>query len=750
MAIECIFDFETRSPEPISYGTDRYTTKSEPLLLTWGLLDTELALDHSKQYQSVELHDWTQTDDPQLPREFEYILQQKDVPLVAHNAPFDRAQFLGPLRLWTPYLPVTRFRCTRAQAYAHGLPGALEALPGVLGLPPETAKFADDGHRLIQLFCVPRAVDKQTGAPLWHSRHTHPAEWLEFCNYAKQDTRSLRAVRRALPRINYEGEHLETWWLDQMINNRGFGFDSELAEAARRLLDASKAELRRDVGDATGGAVESPTQRTRLLAWLEAKGFEVPNLRAATIREMLDADDLDPMVRFVLESRLEAAKASGAKYGRGLSMQVGGRLRHTIQFSGAGRSGRFSHKGFQPGNMARPVSNGAGKKAGTTVPVPAEFCLDVLVPGILRGDVLKNPMLYDRPHTACANALRCAIIAAPGNELIDRDYSGIEARGAAWLAEEGWLLDAYHAQDRGEGADSYKQLVSRFFGIPIEEVDNHLRQVGKVVRLSFQYGAGVGGLVTMAANYNMDLDALVPIILPRATPEQLKKAAKMWRKAFFAGLDFGLAPDTYRVCDVLKQMYREAEKRVTQVRYDIDEAVGNAMENPGQPFKAARSTFFRTSSNLTIVLPSGRRLLYWRPEYILTREVDPETLEEKKRTVLTFMTPRGKSWVREKTWNGLFFNNIDQGMCADILRNGMKAIHRDTLTVAAVARYLHTLPPEQRTAIVLHVHDAVTLDVPVGSYDPERMDHCMVSASPWAKGFPLATDGWVGPRYHYK
>lgn len=737
---ECVLDFETRSPVPISYGTDAYMQQAEPILLSWALDDGP-----------VWLHDFTDSSGQPtealrpLPADFERILADPSISLIAHNAPFDRAVLLGPLKR---YVPIGRWQCSRAQSYAHGLPGALEALPGVLGLPPEVAKFAADGHRLIQLFCVPFEVTKH--GPLYRDRHSHPAEWREFCEYAKQDTRSLRAVRRALPRVNYQGFNLESWWLDQLINNRGFGFDSELAVAARDLLEKAKGGLRASVTKATAGAVESPTQRVKLLRWLEAKGFEIPNLRAATVREMLEADDLEPMVRFVLESRLEAAKASGAKYGRGLNMQVRGRLRHTIQFSGAGRSGRFSHKGFQPGNMQRPVTNGAGKNENRTIPVPAEFCLDVLVPAIKQGLVLDNPMLYDQPHSACANALRCAIVAAPGNELIDADYSGIEARGAAWLAEEAWLLDAYFAQDRGEGGDSYKQLIVRFFGIPIEEVNNHWRQIGKVVRLSFQYGAGVGGLVTMAAGYNMDLDTLVPLIIPRATPEQLKKADRMWRKAFFAGLDFGLEPDTYRACDILKQLYREAEKRVTEVRYEIDKAVTNAMENPGIGFKAARSIIFRTPSNLTVVLPSGRRLIYWRPEYIRTREVDPETFEESERKVLTFMTPRGKSWVREKTWNGLFFNNIDQGMCADILRNGLMAVHKDTLTVEPIARYLHTLPPEQRTAIVLHVHDAVTTDTPIGSYSLARQQHALISASPWAKGFPLAADGWTGPRYHYK
>ena len=45
-----------------------------------------------------------------------------------------------------------------------------------------------------------------------------------------------------------------------------------------------------------------------------------------------------------------------AKYKRALSMHVGGRLRYTMQFSGAGRTGRTAHKGFQPGNMPRAIT----------------------------------------------------------------------------------------------------------------------------------------------------------------------------------------------------------------------------------------------------------------------------------------------------------------------------------------------------------------------------------------------------------
>jgi DNA polymerase len=741
---ECVIDSETRSDEPISHGTDKYMTGAESIIWTFAVDDDPIILwDRSQtNYDRRYMH-------PELGR----IIADPSINFVAHNAPFDRAAMIETLGIYTP---VERWRCTRAQAYSHGLPGALETLPAVLGLPPNVAKFAEEGKRLIHIFCIPYRHDPD-GTPHYYDRHTHPAEWFDFCQYGIQDTRSLRAVRRALPTSNYQGDFLHHWWLDQLVNNRGFGFDTELATAARELLDKAKAKLAAGVAGATDNAVMAPTQREKLLRWLEAKGFEVPNLRAATVREMLDNDDLDPIVRFVLEARLEAAKASGAKYGRGLSWQVGGRMRHAIQFSGAGRTSRFSHKGFQPGNTQRPVTNGAGKNAGRTIPVDSKYILEMLVPGIKQGLVLNNPLVYDQPHTACANAVRCAIIAAPGNTLMSADFSGIEARGAAWVADETWLLEAYRAGDKAvtkeekKRADTYRMLFSRFFGIPLDEVNDHERNAGKVVKLSMQYGAGVGGLVTMSATYNLDLDTLVPVIMPRATPTQLKKAEAAWRRAFLMGLDYGLSPDTYRACDVLKQVYRDAEKRITQVRYDIDGAVRDAMTNPGVAFYAARCTFFASTKLLTIVLPSGRRLLYWQPRIDDIKEVDPETLEERVRKVVTFLTPRGKSWIREKAWSGMFLNNIVQGICtSDILKDAMRALHADTLTVDAIVRYLHTLPPQSRTAISLHVHDDIVLDVPRDSYPLERMIRVMTSASRWAVGFPIVAEGWVNPTYHKK
>jgi DNA polymerase len=331
----CYFDSETRSVIPIQRGTDLYARSAECIIGTWAIDDAPVQC-------------WDALDEPSIPAELEDALRDDRVLKVAHNVRFDRAIVRHALGISTP---PTSWHCTMAQAYAHGLPGSLELLCMVLNLSAEDAKLSEDG-KLIQVFCVPRADDVTFWSPC-----ERPVEWQTFKDYAVRDTHALRLIYKALPSHNFTGDNLAVWHLDQLINERGFQFDDKLARAAVELLKIAKDKHDRDMVASTHGAVQTANQRNVLLEYLQTTcGLDIPTLRANEVREMLESDSISPEVRFVLETRLEASKSSGAKYKRGLSMVgPGGRLRHAIQFNGAGRTGRFSHKGFQPGNMARPA-----------------------------------------------------------------------------------------------------------------------------------------------------------------------------------------------------------------------------------------------------------------------------------------------------------------------------------------------------------------------------------------------------------
>jgi DNA polymerase len=717
-------DTETRSAIPIAWGNDVYTADAECMIVTYALDDEPVQL-------------WDRTRDPRMPDELDWLLDDASgVDLIAQNAPFDRRIIERSLKRPTD---IRRWRCTKAQALSHGLPGSLDMIGRVLGLSAAEQKMGE-GKNLIQVFCIPYG-ESPNGTPLYHDWRDRPAEWDTFCKYAVQDTATLRLIHKRLPTHNYRDENLKLWHVDQLVNERGFGFDMDLAISARKVLQDGKAVQERQANKATDGAVQAATQRARLLKWFNDQGLPIPNMKAATIREWLESDDLDPVVRFMLELRLEASKSSGAKYTRGInSVGAGGRIRYTLQFNGAGRTGRHSGRGFQPHSLARPGTTTIDKDGRRRrLPIKWGFIDQVIIPGIKSLDILQNPEVYGGPNEACANALRGAIIAGPGSELVVADWSNIESRVLAWLASETWKLEAYRAQDRKEGVDLYKLLFHNFFGTPIKDIDDNQRQSGKVSELAFGFGGGVGALVTMAAGYEMDLDPLADLVLPHAKPEHLKKAWTQWRRAFMKGEDYGLEPRTYVACDILKQVYRASNTSINTLRNSIDDATKAAIKMRGTSFQVGKCLIWSTGDWLIIQLPSGRRLLYAEPKIETSVEIDPETGKKSYSEFITYRTARGQSWMLTDAWSGLFLENIVQSVANDILRAALIHVHE-------------SVPPvDGLTAISLHVHDEITCEVPAGTLQLKDLIRMMttdlIAKHQWMRGLPLAAAGWVGGRY---
>jgi DNA polymerase len=402
--------------------------------------------------------------------------------------------------------------------------------------------------------------------------------------------------------------------------------------------------------------------------------------------------------------------------------------------------------------MARPVLTVRRESGRIELsPVKATYIDDVILPGIYSGAALCNPLVFGGPNEACALALRHVITAAPGNELVVADFRNIESVITAWISDQADELAAFadaFANPKDKTKDVYRIQWSQFFGTPVLEVNDTERQGGKVSKLAFGFGGGVGALVTMAAGYQMDLAPLADIILPRATAEQKAKAYKAWRRAFLLGEDYELEPKVYQACDILKQIYRATNDKIDQMRHDVDTAIKEAIRAPNQKvFNVARCKIWSTGAFLIIELPNGDRLLYAQPKIWIEEQPNPEGEKPWITETVTYVTARGRSWRRERAWSGLFIENVVQSIANRVLRAAMLRVHEDTLTVPAVAAYLNTLPPEARTAICLHVHDEIALDVPVGSYSKERLMEVACRPEPWMAGLPMAADGWINFRY---
>ena len=701
-------DTETRSHEPLKNGLKRYFAKAELLMVQWAV-------------GNGPVHVWDAYSNPRQPEQLANDLSRPHATFVAHNAPFDHEALEDLLLFFTD---CDRWVCTRAQAYSAQLPGALDTLCEALGVPQEYAKIKD-GKRLIQLFCKPHKG-------VYNRPEDYPDDWQKFKDYGARDIDSLRAVHRRLPTCNFQAANLRYFWLDAAANRRGFPIDLPLVEAAVDLLERAKSRGDADISDRTGGVVTAITQRDRLLKYLESTGLNLPNMRRGELEEQLARDDLSPEHRFILEARLEGARASGHKYKAALKQHLDGRIYYSTQCFGAGATGRDAHKGFQPGNMPRAVTFNpiAEKLSEQHVPASAEFIDACVLPGVRDGSALDTSYLFGGPNTAVALACRHALLASSGHEFVVADFKNIESVVLAWIAGADQELSDFRAAFGGTKLDAYRLLYHRFFGTPLDRITDHERQAGKVIKLACGFGGSVGAVVTMSVTYGLDLSTLPALIWPNATDKQKAKAEQVWSRAFVAMADYGLEPDAFKAVHVLVQMFRASNPEVDAVKRAIGRAVEAAVRIRGSVHDVARCTIWCDENVLTIQLPSGRRLFYWSPKLESELVYDPEEGTTEERVYITYLRWRGRNPKRERAWPGLFLENIVQAIANDLLRVGCLEVDR-----------------RWPGCIVLKIHDEIVAEAKKGLIVLKDFMAAMCVGAAWSAGMPLAASGWIGERY---
>ncbi|HDY9182069.1 DNA polymerase [Klebsiella pneumoniae] len=678
-------DLETYCEIPINNGTHAYAEGVEVMLFAWAIGDEPVSV-------------WDLTAGKPIPSRLRKAIADPDTLLYFHNSHFDRQVLRHAMPELAP--PVERWRDTMVQALAHSLPGALGALCEVLGVPQDKAKDKE-GKSLIQLFCKPRPKNSKLRRA---TSKTHPVEWQRFVAYAGLDIEAMREVYKRLPKWNYQGAELALWHRDQHINDRGVCMDVQLAQAAIEAVNQEQKRLAKRTQVMTDGEVQAATQRDAMIRHIvESYGVDLPDMQRSTLERRIADPDLPSAVKELLHIRLQASTTSTSKYKslmKGISRD--GRLRGTLQFCGASRTGRWAGRLFQPQNLPRPTLEQESIDKG--IEALKSGCAD---------------LLFDNVMELTSSALRGCIMAPAGKKLVVSDLSNIEGRKLAWLAGEQWKLDAFRRYDEGTGPDLYKLAYAKAFNITPEEVTKYQRQIGKVMELGLGFGGGVAAFLTFALVYGLDLEELATAALPNI-PRDVQREAKSWydesvkRKA-----TYGLSERVFIACDSLKRLWRRAHPETCDFWYQLERTVRAAIATPKKTLYCGYLKVRRDGAWLRIQLPSGRALCY------------PSPTIEKGNITYMGINSYSRKWQRLKTYGGKLVENVTQAAARDILAGNMPLIEN--------AGY----------SIVLTVHDEVICEAPdTDDYTDAALSSLLSTNPEWAPDIPLNAGGFEA--YHYR
>lgn len=108
-----------------------------------------------------------------------------------------------------------------------------------------------------------------------------------------------------------------------------------------------------------------------------------------------------------------------------------------------------------------------------------------------------DPCLHNIPR----GEIRSVVRPPAGMVFVKADYSQIDLRAAAVLAEEQEMLRAFR-----EGQDLHRLTAGRITGKPLDQITREERQEAKAVNFGFIYGQGVDGFRSRArADYGLNL-----------------------------------------------------------------------------------------------------------------------------------------------------------------------------------------------------------------------------------------------------
>ena len=536
-----------------------------------------------------------------LPKEAISALEDPDIIKVAYNAQFERVCLSRYLGHW---LDPHQWRCTMVMAAYLTLPGRLADAAVALGT---TEKKMEEGKDLIRYFSVPCKPTKTNGGRTRNLPPDAPEKWAVYKQYNAQDVETERAIRKALEKFPLPEQEWELYALDQQINDRGVRVDKKLVKNAIAVDAVFAQAAYQRAKELTG--LENPGSVNQLKAWLADQDIPMESLARKIVQEK--AAQTDGIVAELLNLRLELSKTSVKKY-EAMARCVcrDGRVHGLLQFYGANRTGRWAGRLVQAQNL--PQNH-----------LPD---LDLAREIVKTGDEELLDTLFASVPGTLSELIRTAFIPKDGCRFLVADFSAIEARVLAWLANEEWVLEEF----RGKGK-IYEATASRMFHIPQESIvkgnpNYEYRQKGKQATLSCGYGGGVGALKAMGA---------------KMPEEEMQPLVDAWRAA---------NPNIVAFWSALDRAARTVIRRKTSA------CIGKV-------------ALYWRDDKMFMRLPSGRNLCYQSPHFTENRFGSD---------AIGYYAPNAAGqMVVQETFGGKLAENATQAIARDILAHALLTLEKN-------------------------------------------------------------------------
>ena len=544
------------------------------------------------------------TTGQKLPPELQNALYDSKILKTAFNASFERtclSVYFGRVT------PPEQWSCTAVMARELGLPGSLEAVGEVIGLPEDKQK-SKTGKALIRYFSIPCKATKINGGRTRNLPEHDPDRWNLYIEYNRQDVEAERAIRKKLSRFPIFENEQPLWIHDQHINDRGVGVDLNFAEKAIEIDGIIKGRLFEQAKELTG--LDNPKSTAQLKGWIEdTAGIEVESLNKksiAGVRAEADNKKVDAM----LDIRAGLSKTSTEKYNAMLRTACAdGRIRGLTQFYGASRTGRWAGRLVQMQNLPQ-----------NKMP---DRDLDTARQLVAKGDLETLELLFDDISGTLSQLIRTAFVPKKGCRFIVADFSAIEARVLAWLANEEWRMDVFNTHGK-----IYEASAEQMFHLPPGSVKkgDPMRQKGKIAELALSYGGSVGAMKAMGA------------------------------------LDMGLAEEELKP---IVNSWRSANKAITKLWWDADSVARKTIQTKAPARLPFGMGFYKQGPLLKLRLPNGRELSYVKPR-----------IDEGGNITYEGTIQSSGGWGRIESYGPKLVENIVQATARDCLAVAIDRLER--------------------------------------------------------------------------